>query len=87
MPHLCEAAAPAGQSAGDYDRKLIQQITDVIYSLGPMIFNQIVNEMKNSGGRWLSIHARAYYDYSGKASSKAFTCAKKLLETGIIKKV
>ena len=48
---------------------------------------QIVNEMKNSGGKWLSIHARAYYDYSGKASSKAFTCAKRLLETGVIKKV
>ena len=48
---------------------------------------KIVTEMKNSGGKWLSIHARAYYDYSGKASSKAFTCAKKLLETGVIKKV
>lgn len=48
---------------------------------------QIVNEMKNSGGKWLSIHARSYYDYSGKASSKAFSCAKKLLETGAIKKV
>ena len=48
---------------------------------------KIVTEMKNSGGKWLSIHARAYYDYSGKASSKAFTCAKKLLETGAIKKI
>lgn len=48
---------------------------------------QIIQEMRSSGGKWLSIHARAYYDYSGKASSKAFTCAKKLLEVGAIKKV
>ena len=49
--------------------------------------SQILNEMRSSGGKWLSIHARAYYDYSGKASSKAFTCAKKLLEIGAIKKI
>lgn len=48
---------------------------------------QIINEMRNSGGKWLSIHARAYYDYNGKASSKAFTCAKRLLEVGMIKRV
>ena len=48
---------------------------------------QIINDMRSSGGKWLSIHARAYYDYSGKASSKAFTCARKLLEIGAIKKV
>jgi hypothetical protein len=49
--------------------------------------SKIINEMRSTGGKWMSIHARAYYDYSGKASSKAFTCAKKLLELGTIKKV